>query len=67
MQQEAEFINSSIPRGEPDVPMELQQMVQETEIRYVKGYVLIQEHKRRAHLLQNCPLHRRDQATLKIR
>lgn len=57
MQEFEEFSNGSISRGKPDVPMELQQRVWETEIHNAKGYIQIKEHKSRVHLLQNCPLH----------
>lgn len=45
MQEFEEFSNRSISRGKPDVPMELQQRVQKTEIHNVKGYIQIKEQK----------------------
>lgn len=45
IQEFEEFSNRSISRGKPDVPMELQQRIQKTEIHNVKGYIQIKEHK----------------------
>lgn len=56
MEEFEESGSRSISRSKPDVPMELQQKIQETEI-HVKDYVQIKEHKSRDHLLQNHPLH----------
>lgn len=60
--QEIEFSKRSISRGKLDVPMERKQSPGDRNS--CQGYIQIKEHKSRVHLLQNCPLHRRHQATL---